>query len=165
MVFTKYVEVGRIVFVPSKKTIFTVVDVIDKNHVIIDSPTKDSRQKINMNNIQLTKFKLDFLFGAKTSTVKKACDRSKKCNQKIIFKIVLFECFFWPFLYGKLLTWAPNGPKPPGPRKSSRNPSEPTLVISTDLRSWNWSNNDDTLFRTPKPKYDLNNKVRFRKKI
>merc|ERR1712066_923052 len=45
MVFTKYVEVGRIVFVPSKKTIFTVVDVIDKNHVIIDSPTKDSRQK------------------------------------------------------------------------------------------------------------------------
>merc|ERR1711997_743182 len=72
MVFTKYVEVGRIVFVPSKKTIFTVVDVVDKNHVIIDSPTKDSRQKINMNNIQLTKFKLEFLFGAKTSTVKKA---------------------------------------------------------------------------------------------
>merc|ERR1712173_177714 len=65
MVFTKYVEVGRIVFVPSKKTIFTVVDVVDKNHVIIDSPTKDSRQKINMNNIQLTKFKLEFLFGAK----------------------------------------------------------------------------------------------------
>merc|ERR1712019_306443 len=61
-----------IVFVPSRKTIFTVVDVIDKNHVIIDSPTKDSRQKINMNNIQLTKFKLDFLYGAKTSTVKKA---------------------------------------------------------------------------------------------
>merc|ERR1712223_1837056 len=29
-------------------------------------------KKINMNNIQLTKFKLEFLFGAKTSTVKKA---------------------------------------------------------------------------------------------
>merc|ERR1712165_694209 len=72
MVFTKYVEVGRIVFVPSKKTIFTVVDVVDKNHVIIDSPTKDTRQKINMNNIQLTKFKLEFIYGAKTSTVKKA---------------------------------------------------------------------------------------------
>merc|ERR1712187_751018 len=56
MVFTKYVEIGRVVFVPSKKTIFTIVDVIDK---------------INMNNIQLTKFKLEFLFGAKTSTVKK----------------------------------------------------------------------------------------------
>merc|ERR1712014_222452 len=65
-------QIRRIVFVPSKKTIFTVVDVIDQNHVIIDSPTKDSRQKINMNNIQLTKFKLEFLFGAKTSTVKKA---------------------------------------------------------------------------------------------
>merc|ERR1712213_281328 len=72
MVFTKYVEVGRVVFVPSKKTIFTIVDVIDKNHVIIDSPAKDSRAKINMNNIQLTKFKLEFLYGAKTSTVKKA---------------------------------------------------------------------------------------------
>merc|ERR1712157_343961 len=54
-----------------QKTIFTIVDVIDKNHVIIDSPAKDSRAKINMNNIQLTKFKLEFLFGAKTSTVKK----------------------------------------------------------------------------------------------
>merc|ERR1712038_294520 len=81
MVFTKYVEVGRIVFVPSKKTIFTVVDVIDKNHVIIDSPTKDSRCKINMNNIQLTKFKLEFLYGAKTSTVKKAWAAADMCNK------------------------------------------------------------------------------------
>merc|ERR1712244_136287 len=72
MVFTKYVEVGRIVFVPGKQAIYTIVDVIDNRHVIIDSPTKDSRTKINMNNIQLTKFKLEFLFGAKTSTVKKA---------------------------------------------------------------------------------------------
>merc|ERR1712066_220430 len=89
MVFTKYVEVGRIVFVPSKKTIFTVVDVVDKNHVIIDSPTKDSRQKINMNNIQLTKFKLEFLYGAKTSTVKKAweaADMSAKWAETAWFK-------------------------------------------------------------------------------
>merc|ERR1711981_412620 len=79
MVFSKYVEVGRIVFVPSKKTIFTIVDVVDKNHVIIDSPKKDSRCKINMNNIQLTKFKLEFLYGAKTSTVKKAWEAADMC--------------------------------------------------------------------------------------
>merc|ERR1712071_197573 len=72
MVFTKYVEIGRVAYVPSKKTIFTIVDVVDKNHVIVDSPTKDSRMKINMNNIQLTKFKLEFLFGARSATVIKA---------------------------------------------------------------------------------------------
>merc|ERR1712087_590177 len=81
MVFTKYVEIGRVVFVPSKKTIFSIVDVIDKNHVLIDSPVKDSRCKINMNNIQLTKFKLEFLYGAKTSTVKKAWAAADMCKQ------------------------------------------------------------------------------------
>merc|ERR1711979_91983 len=63
-------EFGRIVVV--KNAIYTIVDVIDNRHVLIDSPKKDSRCKINMNNIQLTKFKLEFLHGARTSTVKKA---------------------------------------------------------------------------------------------
>merc|ERR1712244_196022 len=67
MVFTKYVEVGRIVFVPGKQAIYTIVDVIDNRHVIMDSPTK-----INMNNIQLTKFKIEFMHGARSATVKKA---------------------------------------------------------------------------------------------
>merc|ERR1711976_1025546 len=70
MVFTKYVEIGRIVVV--NQSIYTIVDVIDNRHVIIDSPKKDSRKKINMNNMQLTKFKLEFLHGARTATVKKA---------------------------------------------------------------------------------------------
>merc|ERR1711981_114531 len=81
MVFTKYVEVGRVVFVPGKQAIFTIVDVVDKNHVMIDSPVKDSRCKINMNNIQLTKFKLDFLYGAKSSTVKKAWAAADLCSK------------------------------------------------------------------------------------
>merc|ERR1712193_340336 len=67
MVFTKYVEVGRIVFVPGKQAIYTIVDVIDNRHVIMDS-----RTKINMNNIQLTKFKIEFMHGARSATVKKA---------------------------------------------------------------------------------------------
>merc|ERR1712110_1268775 len=78
MVFTKYVEIGRIVVV--KNTIYTIVDVIDNRHVLIDSPKKDSRCKINMNNIQLTKFKLEFLYGAKTSTVKKAWEAADMCT-------------------------------------------------------------------------------------
>merc|ERR1712226_1143792 len=72
MVFTKHVEIGRVVVVPCKQAIYTIVDVVDSKHVMIDSPKKDSRCKINMNNIQLTKFKLDFLHGARTATVKKA---------------------------------------------------------------------------------------------
>merc|ERR1712226_1560756 len=67
MVFSKYVEIGRICFVPSNKQIYTIVDVIDSRHVIIDSPKKDSRTKINLN-----KFKLEFLHGARTATVKAA---------------------------------------------------------------------------------------------
>merc|ERR1712226_772787 len=70
MVFTKHVEIGRVVVVPCKQAIYTIVDVVDSKHVMIDSPKKDSR--FNMNNIQLTKFKLDFLHGARTATVKKA---------------------------------------------------------------------------------------------
>merc|ERR1711879_1094137 len=70
MVFTKYVEIGRIVVVG--QAIYTIVDVIDNRHVMIDSPKKDSRKKINMNNMQLTKFKLEFMHGARTATVKKA---------------------------------------------------------------------------------------------
>merc|ERR1711881_150164 len=72
MVFNKFVEIGRVCFVPSNKQIYTIVDVIDARHVIIDSPRANSRTKINLNNIQLTKFKLEFLHGARTATVKKA---------------------------------------------------------------------------------------------
>merc|ERR1711879_180837 len=106
MVFTKYVEIGRIVVVG--QAIYTIVDVIDNRHVMIDSPKKDSRKKINMNNMQLTKFKLEFMHGARTATVKKA----------------------W-----EALAWTPSGLRPHGPRKWSRRTSELVSAISSDSRS------------------------------
>merc|ERR1712226_200577 len=108
MVFSKYVEIGRICFVPSNKQIYTIVDVIDSRHVIIDSPKKDSRTKINLNNIQLTKFKLEFLHGARTATVKAA---------------------------GLPPASTPSGPRPDGPRTSRRRRSVPTSATLTDLSS------------------------------
>merc|ERR1712178_117127 len=71
MVFSKFIEVGRIVFVPNSAEIYAVVDVVNNKHVLVDSPN-GKRQVINLNRIQLTKFKCEFLHGAKTKNVKAA---------------------------------------------------------------------------------------------
>merc|ERR1712098_847052 len=76
MVFNKFVEVGRVVFIPSSGKIACIVDVADFRHVLIDGPSID-RQKINLNRIQLTKFSVEGLFhGARTKTVSKAWSAS-----------------------------------------------------------------------------------------
>merc|ERR1711899_136886 len=71
MVFTKFVEIGRIVYIKDSNQIAAVCDVVDQKHIIIDAPNVN-RQKINLNRIELTKFKLEFLYGARTRTVNKA---------------------------------------------------------------------------------------------
>merc|ERR1712173_509858 len=68
MVFTKFVEIGRIVYIKDSNQIAAVCDVVDQKHIIIDAPNVN-RQKINLNRIELTKFKLEFLYGARTRTV------------------------------------------------------------------------------------------------
>merc|ERR1711944_7832 len=75
-VFNKFVEVGRVVFIPSSGKIACIVDVADFRHVLIDGPSID-RQKINLNRIQLTKFKVDgMLHGARTKNVNKCWEAS-----------------------------------------------------------------------------------------
>merc|ERR1712226_942846 len=59
MVFKKFVEIGRVVYV------------IDSNHIIIDAPNVN-RSKINLKRVELTKFRCEFLHGARTKTVNKA---------------------------------------------------------------------------------------------
>merc|ERR1711928_42071 len=68
MVFKKYIEIGRIVYIPGNG-LNAVVDVIDKNHILVDSPAPNSRRKVNLKNIQLTKFKCEYLHGARTKNV------------------------------------------------------------------------------------------------
>merc|ERR1712203_1025157 len=64
MVFKKFVEIGRVVYVKDSNQIAAICDVVDANHVIIDAP--------NLNRVELTKFKCEFLHGARTKTVNKA---------------------------------------------------------------------------------------------
>merc|ERR1711981_712598 len=71
MIFNKFVEIGRVVFIKESQQIAAVCDVIDSNHIIIDSPSVN-RQKINLKRCELTKFKCTLLHGARTRTVNKA---------------------------------------------------------------------------------------------
>merc|ERR1712062_718084 len=72
MVFNKYVEVGRICYVPDLGKIACIVDVADMRHVLVDG-NSINRQKINLNRIQLTKFMATgLLHGARTKNVLKA---------------------------------------------------------------------------------------------
>ena len=72
MVFNKFVEVGRVCFLPASGQTAAIVDVADFRHVLIDGPAVE-RQKINLNRVQLTKFKIDGIFhGARSKVVNKA---------------------------------------------------------------------------------------------
>merc|ERR1712020_807482 len=70
MVYSKFVELGRIVYIPGSG-ISAVVDVIDSRHLLVDTPT-GNRRKVNLNNIQLTNLKCDIFHGARTKTLAKA---------------------------------------------------------------------------------------------
>merc|ERR1739838_1131313 len=80
MVFTKFVEIGRIAFTPASGQIAAIGDGGDNRHVILDGPTYN-RQKVNLNRIQLTKLKLNFLHGARTKTVVKAWNAENMDSQ------------------------------------------------------------------------------------
>merc|ERR1712020_273037 len=69
MVYNKFVELGRIVYIPGNG-ISAVVDVIDSRHLLVDTPA-GNRRKVNLNNIQLTKLKCDIFHGARTKTLAK----------------------------------------------------------------------------------------------
>jgi len=71
MVFKKFVEIGRVVFIKDSHQIAAICDVVDQKHIIIDAPGL-KRQTINLNRIELTKFKISMLHGARTKTVNKA---------------------------------------------------------------------------------------------
>merc|ERR1711964_167124 len=67
MVFTKFVELGRIVYIPNQG-ISAVVDVVDSRHLLVDTPT-GNRRKVNLNEVQLTNFKCEVFHGARTKTL------------------------------------------------------------------------------------------------
>mmetsp|Transcript_17203 Transcript_17203/g.24318 ORF Transcript_17203/g.24318 Transcript_17203/m.24318 type:complete len:135 (+) Transcript_17203:140-544(+) len=78
MVFTRYVEVGRVCIVnfgPEEGKLATIIDIVDQNKCLIDGPadiTGVSRQVISFKRIALTDFKVTVARNARTKSLKAA---------------------------------------------------------------------------------------------
>ncbi|CAK1556182.1 unnamed protein product [Leptosia nina] len=81
MPFARYVETGRVALVADgslKGKLVSIVDVIDQTRVLVDGPGSGvPRQKIRLNQLHLTKFRLSFPFTAPTRIVRKAWTDAK----------------------------------------------------------------------------------------
>lgn len=78
MVFTKFVEVGRVALVnfgPNAGKLVVIVDIVNVNKVLIDSPLHNvRRQEISLTRISLTEFKLDITRAIRRGALKKAVE-------------------------------------------------------------------------------------------
>ncbi|GBG31659.1 60S ribosomal protein L14 [Hondaea fermentalgiana] len=78
MVFTKFVEVGRVVLInygPLCGKLATIINVVDSNRVLIDGPEETTgvkRQVINIKRITLTDIKVTIGVQARAKSLKKA---------------------------------------------------------------------------------------------
>lgn len=78
MVFTRHVELGRVVLVnygPEAGKLATIIDVVDQNKCLIDGPqeiTGVSRQIISFTRISLTDLTVKIQRNARQKTLKKA---------------------------------------------------------------------------------------------
>ena len=78
MVFTRFVEVGRVVLInygPETGQLATIIDIVDSNKCLIDGPadiTGVERQVIPFKRISLTDFKVEIGRNARAKTLKKA---------------------------------------------------------------------------------------------
>lgn len=78
--YTKFVEVGRVVLInygADINKIATIVEIVDHNRVVIDGPcTGVKRQVISIRRVNLTKLTVAVPRGARTAAVKKAWEAS-----------------------------------------------------------------------------------------
>jgi large subunit ribosomal protein L14e len=85
MIFTKFVEIGRVVFISKGKDqgkLAVITNVVDGNKVLVDGPsTGVSRSVRNFKDLQLTKFKVPVRVGQRTGGVKKVFDDSGVINK------------------------------------------------------------------------------------
>jgi len=78
MVFSRYVEVGRIVLInygPDAGKLATIIDIVDQNKCLIDGPTEITgvvRQVISYTRIALTDLKVNIQRNARAKTLKAA---------------------------------------------------------------------------------------------
>ena len=76
MVFRKYVEIGRVVFInfgPMAGKLAVIVDILNTSKLLISGPTTGvRRQEISMSRVSLTDLKLDIARGIKEAALKSA---------------------------------------------------------------------------------------------
>ncbi|XP_065218192.1 large ribosomal subunit protein eL14 [Planococcus citri] len=76
MPFKRFVQTGRIVYItdgPYKGKTAAIVDCVDQKSVLVDGPeTNVPRQKLRLNQLHLTKFRINFPFNGPTRVVRKA---------------------------------------------------------------------------------------------
>ena len=74
MVFTKFVEVGRVILInygPLSGKLAVISDIINTNRVLIDGPTLGiRRQEISLRRVTLTEFIIEVQRGAKTTEIR-----------------------------------------------------------------------------------------------
>jgi large subunit ribosomal protein L14e len=84
MVFKRFVQTGRIVFIAEGPSA-AIVDVIDHNRVLVDGPESGvPRRPIHLNNVHLTRYRIKFAFTSPTRIVRKAWTDAK-INEKFLF--------------------------------------------------------------------------------
>lgn len=87
MVFSRYVEVGRVVLInygPESGKLATIIDIVDQNKCLIDGPqevTGVDRQVIPFKRIALTDLKVDVQKSARAKTLKKAWAEGDTLNK------------------------------------------------------------------------------------
>lgn len=83
MVFTRFVEVGRVVLInygPETGKLATIIDIVDQNKCLIDGPvniTGVTRQMISFKRIALTDLKINVSRNARQKTLTKAWTEGK----------------------------------------------------------------------------------------
>ncbi|KAJ1456147.1 ribosomal protein L14-domain-containing protein [Pelagophyceae sp. CCMP2097] len=83
MVFTRFVEVGRVCLVnygPEAGKLCTIIDIVDSNKALVDGPcplTGVARQVIPFKRLALTDLKVDVGKNARQKSLVKAWDASK----------------------------------------------------------------------------------------
>jgi len=98
MVFSHFVEIGRIVFINHgalRGRICVILDVIDKNRVLVHGPTTGvPRLPMNLTCIKLTKFKINITRGARTEQLKSVLEKNeilKKYNESGMAKKIKIQ--------------------------------------------------------------------------
>lgn len=78
MVFRKFVEIGRAVYInygPNTGRVAVIVEIINTSRVLIDGPTSGvKRQEISLRRVSLTDFVLPVARSVNRVNLKKACE-------------------------------------------------------------------------------------------